>query len=355
MEPLTADEIDWAGRATLAENLNVATVSEILMRLGSASASPNPANFRTHSSCPSRLGQICRFGLCAVLLGLLWATRTVAQNQEWLAKIGSSLTFHASFDQGPNADLAFGDGTLQHAPSLSKQAEAKPGLPETGEVQLTRGAGRFGDALRFTRKQSPMIFFRAARNVSYQRTNWSGTVSFWLSVDPAAELENGFCDPIQITPRAWNDAAFFVEFEKRAEGIPFRLGVYPDFKIWNPTNRKWEEIPMTEKPLATVPKPPFSRGKWTHVVFTFENFNTGRDDGSAQLYLDGALAAPLAPRRQTFTWDEEKSLIMLGLGYIGLWDELAIFDRALNPEEVAQLHHLKNGARDLRTTRLRAR
>lgn len=180
-------------------------------------------------------------------------------------------------------------------------------------------------------------------------------MSFWLSVDPAADLETGFCDPIQITPRAWNDAAFFVEFEKRAEGIPFRLGVYPDFKIWNPTNRKWEDIPMQEKPLTTVPKPPFSRGKWTHVVFTFDRFNTSRDDGVAHLYLDGLPAAVLDPRRQTFTWDEEKSLIMLGLGYIGLWDELAVFNRALTPAEVAHLHRLKNGVRDLHANQPRLR
>ena len=45
------------------------------------------------------------------------------------------------------------------------------------------------------------------------------------------QLEPGFCDPVQITPRAWNDAAFFVEFEKRPESIPFRLGVYADLGV----------------------------------------------------------------------------------------------------------------------------
>jgi hypothetical protein len=38
---------------------------------------------------------------------------------------------------------------------------------------------------------------------------------------------------------------------------------------------------------------------------------------------------------------------MLGLSYIGLWDELAIFNRALTAQEVGQLHRLKNGVRDL--------
>ena len=128
----------------------------------------------------------------------------------------------------------------------------------------------------------------------YAASDWSGTVSFWLRVDPRSELEPGFCDPVQITPRAWNDAAFFVEFEKRPESIPFRLGVYANLDVWNPTKRKFEEIPASERPLVTVTDPPFAGNKWTHVVFTFERFNTGKPDGVARLYLDGEPRGVLA-------------------------------------------------------------
>jgi concanavalin A-like lectin/glucanase superfamily protein len=289
----------------------------------------------------------CHVVLCVLLLAPLTPQQISAQTKESLDPLTTALTFHASFDHGVDADFAAGDPILRHAPSMKQRAEAKPGLPESGEVQVALDAGRFGHALRFTRKKSPMVFFRAAKNVAYRTNDWSGTVSFWLSVDPVGELEPGFCDPIQITPRAWNDAAFFVEFEKRTNDIPFRLGAYSDFNVWNPNKRKWEEIPFAEKPLATVPKPPFTRGKWTHVAFAFEHFNTGRDDGLARLYLDGALVATLGPRRQTFTWDEDQCLVMLGLSYIGLWDELAIFNRALTAQEVRQLHGLRNGVRDL--------
>jgi hypothetical protein len=283
-----------------------------------------------------------------LLTALVSLTGCAPQRQAAHPALQQALTFHASFDQGLDADFATGDPVFRHAPSLSKQAEGKTGLPESGEVQLVRDAGRFGHALRFTKKKSPMPFFRAARNVPYRTNHWSGTVSFWLSTDPAGELEPGFCDPIQITPRAWNDAGFFVEFEKRTNDIPFRLGVYPDFKVWNPANKKWADVTAAEKPLEAAPKTPFTRGKWTHVAFTFENFNTGRDDGIARLYLDGVPAATVGPRRQTFTWDEDKCLIALGLSYIGLWDELAVFNRALTADEVGQLHGLKNGVRDLR-------
>jgi hypothetical protein len=272
----------------------------------------------------------------------------VTQSKSAHQPLRQALTFHASFDHGLDADFALGDPVLSHAPSLAKQAEAKPGLPASGEVQLVRDAGRFGHALRFTKKKSPMPFYRALKNVPYRTNNWNGTFSFWLNTDPVNELEPGFCDPIQITPRAWNDAGFFVEFEKRTNNIPFRLGVYADFKVWNPSNKKWPDVAQSEKSLAEVSSPPFARGKWTHVVFTFENFNTGRDDGVAKLYLDGAHATTLSARKQTFTWDEEKCLIGLGLSYIGLWDELAVFNRALTTAEVQQLHGLKSGVRELR-------
>ena len=170
-------------------------------------------------------------------------------------------------------------------------------------MQHAVGAGRFGDALRFTKRTAPLVFFRAMQNMPYSQSNWSGSVSFWLQVDPKGQLEPGFCDPVQITPRAWNDAAFFVEFEKRPESIPFRLGVTPILGVWNPAKRKFEDIPASERPLVTVTDPPFSGSRWTHVVFTFERFNTGKADGVARLYLDGEPRGMLAARQQTFTWD----------------------------------------------------
>ena len=259
----------------------------------------------------------------------------------------TALTFHASFDGGVDAMHGAGDLKLYSAPSFKQRADAARGLPPGGEVVLARGSGRFGDALRFTAKKSPLVFFRAARNVPYAPANWSGTVSFWLSVDPATDLEPGFCDPIQITPRAWNDAAFFVEFEKRPEGIPFRLGVYADLKVWNPENRRFDDIPREERPLVTVPNPPFARGKWTHIAFTFERFNAGASDGVARLYLDGTLRGELRGRRQTFTWDVENTVIALGLSYIGLFDELSIFNRALTGPEIAMLYGLERGVTSL--------
>jgi len=39
--------------------------------------------------------------------------------------------------------------------------------------------------------------------------------------------------------------------------------------------------------------------------------------------------------------------VRLGLSYVGLYDDLALFDRALTSEEVAALHGLEGGVAEL--------
>ena len=252
----------------------------------------------------------------------------------------TALCFHASFDHGPAADFARGDRALYHAPSLDRRQETTAGLPSTGEVVLADTPGRPGQALHFRMTKAPLMLFKAEKNFPSPQVDWSGTVSFWLSVDPVVDLAPGFCDPIQLTSKKWDDAAMFVEFEKLPTGIPFRLGVYADTPVWNPQGRKWEEIPAAEKPLVTVEKPPFAKDSWVHVAFTIDHFNTGRPDGIARLYLNGKEAGQISPRSQTFTWDSGKAILMLGVGYAGLMDNLALFNRSLTPVEIAHLHTL---------------
>ena len=292
---------------------------------------------------PGRLRTLLSAALTAGLLCLSAVADSGAQPQG----LRQALTFHASFDGKIDAAHAAGDPALYWAPSQKQRADAKPGLPDGGEVRHAAGAGRFGDALQFTVKKPWFVFFRGERNMPFEKADWNGTVSFWLSTDPEGDLAPGFCDPVQITPRAWNDAAFFVEFEKRPESIPFRLGVYADSAVWNPQKRRFADIPAEERPLVTVEKPPFARGKWTHVLFTFERFNTGRPDGIVRLYLDGMQRGTLSPRPQTFTWDPAETAIGLGLNYIGLIDELSIFNRALSDEEIRQLYGLPKGVASL--------
>ena len=287
-----------------------------------------------------------RLAIGTVAAALQLAPTLHAQDETGKA-LSKSLSLHASFDSGPEADFARGDRSIWQAPTIEKRDAATKGLPSGDEVKLVSNAGRFGGAAKFSKSKGPIIFFKADKNFGNPAPNWSGTVSFWLKTDMANELAEGFCDPVQITSKQWDDASFFVEFEKRATGIPFRLGVYADKPVWNPTNRKFEDIPAAERPLVAVAKPPFAADKWTHVAFTFERFNTGKQDGLAKLYLNGEKQGELANRTQTYTWDPSKSAVMLGLSYIGLMDDFGLFDRALTQEEIAYIGGLKSGLSDI--------
>ncbi|MGE3313213.1 MAG: LamG-like jellyroll fold domain-containing protein [Limisphaerales bacterium] len=261
-------------------------------------------------------------------------------------RLRSALTFHAPFDRGTDAEYALADPWIYQAPSMSRIKEAKPGLPAGDLVKVVPGQGRHGGALRYAKKTEAVVFFKGKGNVPWVAQEWGGTISFWLRTD-FKELADGYTDPMQVTTRSWNDGAIFTEFEKRTNGVPFRLGAYADFKVWNPKNRDWGAIPKPELPLITVNGPPFSGDRWTHVAITWERFNTGRADGLATLHLDGVAIASIRNRTQTFTWEPSDIRLMLGVGYVGWIDDLSVFNRALTPEEIQRLRVLPQGVRSL--------
>lgn len=299
---------------------------------------------------PSRVSSLGL--LCAALASLALALAGCANrpgSRGANASLRQALTFHASFDQGTDADFALGDGWLYHAPGMNKWSEGRPGLPASGDIALAAGEGKYGQALRYSKASEAVVYYRAKDNARYSPSpsGWSGTISFWLRTD-LNTLAPGFCDPLQFTPRAWDDASFFVEFERRTNEVPFRLGAYADKKAWNPLGRNWGDIPPAERPVFAVPGPPFARDRWTHVVFTWENFNTGRADGTATLYLDGGLVGAIRNRTQTYTWDPANARILMGVGYVGWFDDLAVFNRALTSEEIQVIRKLPAGIRSLR-------
>ncbi len=259
------------------------------------------------------------------------------------AELRKALTFFAGFDGGVNAGFARGDALLYTAKDMKAPRIGTPGLPSDGSVSIAKGEGVHGDALRFNRKSSAIVFYKAPKNLDYRASGWNGTVSLWLKLSPDEDLEPGYCDPLQITPRDWNDAAFWVDFSKDEKPRHFRLGAFADTKSWNPQGKKFEEMSEAEKPMITVTHPPFRRDRWTHVAFTFENLNTGKADAVSRLFLDGKLIGELKGKSQTFTWDLEKTLIMFGIYYTGLYDELAVFDRALSGAEVETVRQLHKG------------
>ena len=261
------------------------------------------------------------------------------------ATLAESLTFHASFDNGPNADFGSGDLSIYSAASFKDTNEAEPGI-SVPDVEIVSEAGRFGDALRFGAKNTQALFCKAKDNVAYSGADTAGTVSFWLSLDPAVDLEPGYCDPIQVTDAAYNDSAVWVDFTDK-NPRQFRLGVFGDLESWNPEKLGPDKNPDFEERLVVVDRPPFRGGQWNHVVVTYAGLNSPAS-GTAQLYLDGELQGIAAGIKEAFNWDVEETSLRLGVNYVGLFDDLAVFHRALTADEVAALHGLVDGVASLR-------
>ena len=276
-------------------------------------------------------------------IGTEEAKATLAATEaEAKSKLSKALTLHASFDKGLDADFSRGDKQcyLQQGKDL---VSAKP----NEEVKLAADAGRFGGALHFPKKGTTRPFFKDGGVLGYNGKSWSASVSAWLRLDPDKDLEPGYCDPIQIIGNDTKKGYIFLEWSKDETPRYFRYAIRPLFHIWNPTNVQWADIPFEKRPMVQVARAPFSREKWTHVVFTLENINDKTKPPLGKLYLNGKLQGSIEKWDLTFDWDPSKVLLVLGASYVGHIDDLAVFDRPLTDVEVDRVFGLKNGIREL--------
>lgn len=280
--------------------------------------------------------------LCSVFLSLAAGLVADGSAQQDLA---AALTFHASFDNGADADFSLGDKRLYTAPSYKNLDAARAGLGNP-DVSLTPGKGRYGAALEFRAKNTMAIYYPAEKNIDYRQGNWSGTVSFWLSLDPDQDL-TGFADPIQITDKDYNDAALWVDFTGNDKPRHVRLAAFGDLRAWNPDGVRGQTNPAFQRHVVTVKTPSFRRGTWTHVAFTFSGLN-GTQPGTARFYLDGKLQGNTEPIPEPFTWDLSRAKIRVGVNYAGLFDDLSVFNRALSDGEIQTLYGLTAGVSALR-------
>lgn len=284
--------------------------------------------------------------VCAIVCGMPAPRVAAGEEESTHAALRHALTFHAPFDGKIEAAFALGDRRIYTRGDWEK-GEGSPGLRKP-DVVIAATQGRYGDALRFGKQTKETIYFSGERNVAYRRKDWSGTVAWWMSLDPDRDLVKGFyCDPLTVSGRAWNDASLFIDFTRDDSPRHMRLAAFADLKVWNPKGLEWEQVAVSDRPMHEVTKPPFARGKWTHVAIGWSNFNTGHDDGVAKLYLNGRYEGAIKGRRQTFTWDSATSKILLGIYYVGLMDDLAVFNRALSDNEVRAVYDLPSGVGSL--------
>ncbi len=283
--------------------------------------------------------------LAGMVLPGIWSTADAQKDTadaEAKTKLARALTLHVSFDKGLDADFSRGDKKcyVQQGPKL---VPAKP----NDEVKLAGDAGRFGGALHFPRKGTYRPTFKDGGVLGYNAKSWSASVSAWLRLDPDKDLEPGYCDPIQIIGDDNKKGYIFLEWSKDETPRYFRYAIRPLFPIWNPKNLPWADIPNDKKPMVQVARAPFTREKWTHVVFTLENINDKSKPPVGKLYLNGKLQGTIEKWDMKFDWDPAKVLLVLGANYVGHMDDLAVFDRPLTDVEADRIHALKNGICEL--------
>ncbi|MFP2994801.1 LamG-like jellyroll fold domain-containing protein [Spongiivirga sp. MCCC 1A20706] len=275
----------------------------------------------------------------SILRILFFLTSYVAVSQH--KQLKDHILFYSSFDGKSSADIAVGDNNIYTAENYKKTAAAKAGLHDTNIV-LAKRQGLVGDAIHFKQAKTAAVFYKAYKNVGYSSSSWSGTISFWLRLDPNKTLAPHYCDPICITDSKWSDAGLWVDFTNHTPRR-FRYGAMGDIGVWDPNNDS-DETDWNKRTITVDPSP-FQSESWTHVAMVFSEVNTTASE--FRLYLDGKFQGVIKGVNDPFTWQAENGKIMLGLGYIGFMDELTIFDKPLKSEEVKTIFVLKNGIKSM--------
>ncbi|MDA0203965.1 MAG: hypothetical protein O3A53_01170 [Acidobacteria bacterium] len=239
-----------------------------------------------------------------VLTSLLLACGRPQSPQEAIDQLAPSMTFYASYEDGMDAAQARDDRRIYSAPSYEALGERGPWYWGQ-DVQLAYDSGISGHALNFTGGLTQALFYTGEANAPWAD---AGALSVWLhpgeffgaplavvGVDPLAPAVaiDLLSDPLQLAVRAIH-----------GEG-------------------------------SAVPP----AGDWLHVVISVSDAASG---GKVTVYVNGQESTTFDVTDPDHSWDAARSTIRLGVDYVGLIDELAIFDRALTPAEVRLLHETPN-------------
>jgi hypothetical protein len=271
-------------------------------------------------------------GLLAALLGA--APLPAADADDALRK---AVTFYASFDDEVKADVAVGAKTLStrtNHPTEKGEFVFTKGFDDK-VFRIAKGKGISGGALEVVDvlPRNGRVYFPLKDNLAFKAGGWGGAVSCWVSTDPNTQLKTPFCDPVQITQKGANNGGIWFDFnDDRPRDL--RMGAFPALA------QGQKAIPESDPtaPMVRVPKVGFKVGEWHHVVVTWSNFDTGKKDAHAALYIDGKLIGEVKDREIAMSWDIEKAGAYLAVNYFGLIDEFALFGRELTAAEVELLY-----------------
>ncbi|MEO5601973.1 MAG: LamG-like jellyroll fold domain-containing protein [Cyclobacteriaceae bacterium] len=270
--------------------------------------------------------------------------------QQSNANLSTALTFHVSFDNENGAEADFGKGDRKVYTANFKGGPDQTGVVSkaglgTPALTTAKSKGKYGAALQFTKANTHSVFYNLENNVDYKQNNFNGSLSLWMSLDPN-EIPGQYCDPVQLTDKYYASDAIWVDITKNDLPPDFRLGVYGDQKVWDTKNKAGASEEFFWR-ILKISQPPFQRDHWTHVVLTWEGLNTD-SIGRAKLYLNGEYRGQSGPIREAFNWDPAKATMRLGIGdFIGMMDDIALFNKSLSSDEVKALYALKNGVKEL--------
>lgn len=248
-----------------------------------------------------------------------------------------AVTLYASFDDQVQAD--FGGGSLEPRTRRDHAAERgryvfQDGV-DTTVFRIAQKKGAAAGALECVDvlPQRGRIFFPAQGNLDFDGDGWSGAASMWLNTDPNTLLKTPYCDPLQITHKGAHDGGIWIDFPD-SKPRDMRMGIFPGLAA----GEKPLEESDPEASIVRLRRVPFESGRWHHVVLSWDHFDSGKANAQARLYVDGRLIGEVKDRELAMKWDVEKAGIYFAVNYIGLFDELVLFDRGLAEDEIAQLY-----------------
>ncbi|GIW81732.1 MAG: hypothetical protein KatS3mg105_3539 [Gemmatales bacterium] len=264
-----------------------------------------------------------------------------------MKSILDAVTFYASFDDDISGDV--GHGTLTPKTRIGPPAEPDHQVHTEGYdpnvFRIVKDEGVHGGCLEAVDvlENYGRIYFPGLGNLPFRTGGWAGTLSFWLNTDPNELLKTPFCDPVQITQKNALDGGIWIDFNDN-QPRDMRMGTIP---VVRPGGRRYGNADP-DAPMIWVRQVDFKEGDWHHLVCAWENFDTGQPDARAALYIDGQLMGEIAGRELAMEWELDKTGIYVAVSYIGLLDELAIFNRMLNADEVCWLRDHPGGLASLK-------
>jgi hypothetical protein len=247
-----------------------------------------------------------------------------------------AVTFYASFDESLTPEV--GTGPISTRFNHEKEAGKfvfEPGF-DKNVFKIAKGQGVAGGGCLEVTDVLPRngrIFYPVKGNLAFKKGGWGGAVSLWINTDPDTRFKLKFCDPVQITQKGANNGGIWFDFND-AKPRDLRMGVFPAV----PAGTIGAKESAADAPMVRVPKIGFKAGAWHHIVLSWSNFDTGKKNALAALYIDGKRIGDVKNRAIAMDWDVEKAGIYTAVGYTGLLDEMALFNRALTADEVTLLH-----------------